>query len=280
MGLHYAWQKVARSAHWSASFIHLHRHKQLEVASTMTVWWAPHRFTSEQVAGAIKVELGALGAGSSSRCQGALRRLRPPPAASQRRTALQAHEAAEHALSLTFMAGASRIDVLRRTRGSTCFAGANLQAAWYEPFMKKNSIENFEDFVYVVPKKKWETGLEQMVDPVTYACKACGACPFQSCHYETGLQAVRAASAASDSLLRLPGTVRHRHRGCPGTIGLHYREFRKQTIIIVEARHIKKSVAIATACRCDVHGPCTSHCAPWPHAWALGGTKAVAVQRP
>ena len=160
------------------------------------------------------------------------------------------------------MAGASRIDVLQEDKGlATCFAAANILPAWYEPFVKKHSIETLEDYVYMVPKDTWEKSLQVLVDDVPETRDKPVVLARFKAAYESGLQAVRQASAApikttSEALDEvLPestmSTVSRDFRAkyaidieaalepSDSLRSRVYREFRKQTMTIIEARRIK-----------------------------------------
>ena len=148
------------------------------------------------------------------------------------------------------MASAARINVLQEDRGlASCFAASNILPDWSTAFIRAHKIETLEDYVYLVPHETWEKSLQTLVDAVP------------ELKSESGLQAVRQASApsqksSSESLDEvLPETTFQtvskdfKAKYCmdidaalepsDGLRSRVYREFRKQTMTIIEARRIK-----------------------------------------
>lgn len=158
------------------------------------------------------------------------------------------------------MASASRIDVLQEDRGlATCLSAANLLDTWTAPFLKHHGIETLEDFVFLVPKDDTDKGIKALVDGVqALRDKPIVLARFKAA-YESGLQAVKQASQPAakssdmdeilpestmatiakdfrtrynfdiDASLEPSDTLRSRI----------YREFKKQTMTVIEARRIK-----------------------------------------
>ena len=159
------------------------------------------------------------------------------------------------------MASASRIDVLQEDRGlATCFSAANLRPEWTEPFAKHHGIETLEDFIFLVPKKDTDKGVQSLVDAVAaLKGKPIVLARFKAA-YESGTQAVKQANqlpakGSSDLDGLLPestlATVSKDFRARynieidaalepSDTLRSRvYREFKKQTMTVIEARRIK-----------------------------------------
>ena len=159
------------------------------------------------------------------------------------------------------MATAARIDVLQEDRGlATCLAAANLLPEWTEPFLRHHGIETLEDYVFLIPKEGAEHGIKDLVEAIpALKNKPIVLARFRAA-YEAGMQAVKQASQLPakgtnelDELLpestmaTLSKDFRNRYNTevdaalePSDTLRSRvYREFKKQTMTVIEARRIK-----------------------------------------
>ena len=164
------------------------------------------------------------------------------------------------------MSSASRIDVLQEDKGlSVCLATANIQPDWADAFTKQHGIETLEDYVYLIPRDQWEQRLTKLVDAVTsLRSKPVVLARFKAA-FEGGTQALKQANTTPAKLTQdmldevLPETTlqnvtkdfRLKYNLEPDAFlepsdGLRsrvYREFRRGTMTVLEAKRIKSILA-------------------------------------
>ena len=160
------------------------------------------------------------------------------------------------------MSSASRIDVLQEDKGlSVCLSTANIQPDWADAFIKQHGIETLEDYIYLAPRDQWEQHLTKLVDAVTsLRSKPVVLARFKAA-FEAGTQALKQANTTPAKLTQdmldevLPETTlqnitrdfRAKYNLEPDAFlepsdGLRsrvYREFRRGTMTVLEARRIK-----------------------------------------
>lgn len=161
------------------------------------------------------------------------------------------------------MSGASRIDVFQTDRGlRSCFEASNIKESWSTEFLAKHAVETLEDYIYMVDGSRWEQSVAEL-------CQAVGSLKdnrvaqgrFKAA-YEAGLvaikQATQVASKQSDVDEPLPeATFSQLSRDFAARYNVEwdpamdpsdtlrsrvYREFRRQSISVIEMRKVKSIV--------------------------------------
>lgn len=160
----------------------------------------------------------------------------------------------------------ARIDVYQDDRGlAACLRGANIKDEWIEAYKAKHQIVTLDDYVYMVNAASWEASLGELVDQVP-ALKddRIALARFKSA-FEAGQQALKHAALVSpktedldealpdstmqqlnadwlkryhlvfDSVLEPSEQLRSR---------IH-REFRKQTMTVIEMKKVKSVLTIS-----------------------------------
>ena len=184
----------------------------------------------------------------------------------------------------------SRIDVLQDDKGlAACFQGANLQADWITAYKDQHHVTTLDDFVYMVTAASWEASLGDLLQQVPLLKDHRIALARFKSAYEAGQQALRHAVQSSpkteDLDEALPeGTIQQLNHDWTRRYSLVfdsclepseqlrsrvYREFRKQTMTVIEMKKVKSVLTVST--------PRTSDAISLPGGLQLHLEKEVAV---
>lgn len=160
----------------------------------------------------------------------------------------------------------ARIDVHQDDRGlAACFQGANIKEEWITAYKDKHRVVTLDDYVYMVNAASWEASLGELVDQVP-ALKddRIALARFKSA-FEAGQQALKYAAQVSpkteDLDEALPeGTMQQLNADWMKRYHLVfdsvlepseqlrsriYREFRKQTMTVIEMKKVKSVLTIS-----------------------------------
>lgn len=163
------------------------------------------------------------------------------------------------------MSRAASIDVFQEDRGlRTCFNAANLEQPWQDEFVKRHNIATLDDFVYMVTQSDWERSISEMVDSCPGLKSNRVVLSRFKAAWESGSNAVKQASqpiskGGADQLDELlpESTISSVSREFHTRYGLEldaalepsdalrsrvYREFRKSTMTVIDARKIKSII--------------------------------------
>ena len=184
----------------------------------------------------------------------------------------------------------SRIDVHQDDRGlAACFAGAQLQDAWVQAYLKVHQVTTLDDFIYMVRASDWEQSLGDLVSQVTeLKDNRIALARFKSA-FEAGQQALKHAAQAApkteDLDEALPdSTVQQLNADWTKRYSLSfdsvlepseqlrarvYREFKKQTMTVIELKKVRSVLTMAQ--------PKTSDSIALPGGLQLQLEKEVAV---
>ena len=164
------------------------------------------------------------------------------------------------------MSAASRIDTLQNDRGlKTCFDAANVDASWAAIFSKAHRVETLDDFVYLVDSKDWEAGLRDLLQASAELKDNRIILSRFKAAYESGVTAIKSSQASQkteenpdavlpESTLQAVGKDFSRRYGMVLDPYLDpsdalrsriYKEFRRQTMSVLETRRIKSMMHIA-----------------------------------
>eukprot|EP00435_Cladocopium_sp_Y103_P063526 s244_g25.t1 len=175
------------------------------------------------------------------------------------------------------MSAAARVDTLQNDRGlKTCFDAANVDAGWAEIFCKQHKVETLDDYVYLMDSKDWERGLRDLLQASSELKDNRIILSRFKAAYENGVTAIKNSQAAPkseenpdlvlpESTLQAVGKDFFRKYGAVGkdffrkygvVLDPHldpsdalrsriYKEFRRQTMSVLETRRIKSMMHIA-----------------------------------
>ena len=161
----------------------------------------------------------------------------------------------------------SRIDVLQDDRGlATCLAAAQIRPEWVADYKTAHGVSTLDDFVYMVTASEWEKSLTELVEGVaSLKGNRIALARFKSA-FECGKEALKQASQPNsktqDEEEILPeGTMQQLNRDWQKRYNLQfepwfepseqlrsrvYREWRKQSMSVIDAKKIKSMLHIAT----------------------------------
>ncbi len=161
----------------------------------------------------------------------------------------------------------SRIDVLQDDRGlATCLAAAQIKPEWIEAYKVTHAVSTLDDFVYMVTASEWEKSLTELVEGVaSLKGNRIALARFKSafeCGKEALKQASQPTSKTQDEDEILPeGTMQQLNRDWQKRYNLQfepwfepseqlrsrvYREWRKQSMSVIDAKKIKSMMHIST----------------------------------
>ena len=164
------------------------------------------------------------------------------------------------------MSAVSRIDVRQNDRGlQTCFDAANVQSTWAATFCKLHKLETLDDFVYLMDSKDWEQNLKDLLNASSDLKDNRLILARFKAAYESGVSAIKASQATQkvedsvDTVLpestlqaitkdfaRRYGVVLDPHLDPSDSLRSRvYKEFRRQTMTVLETRRIKSMMHIA-----------------------------------
>eukprot|EP00435_Cladocopium_sp_Y103_P065073 s583_g26.t2 len=124
----------------------------------------------------------------------------------------------------------SRIDVLQDDRGlAACFRGANLESAWIDSYVKAHSLTTLDDFVYMIQASDWEKSA-QVAPKSEDLDEVLPDSTIQQLNDWT-----KRYNLSFDSVLEPSEQLRSRL----------YREFRKQTMTVVEMKKVRSVLTMA-----------------------------------
>eukprot|EP00435_Cladocopium_sp_Y103_P012732 s1670_g3.t1 len=160
----------------------------------------------------------------------------------------------------------AKIDVLQDDRGlAACLKGANLQQEWIDNYVKHHHIVTLDDFVYMIKASDWETSLGEHVEQVAaLRGNRIAMARFKSA-FEFGQQALKHAAQVApkseDLDEALPeSTVQQLNSDWTKRYSLTFdptlepseqlrvrvhREFRKQTMTVVEMKRVRSVLSMA-----------------------------------
>ena len=160
----------------------------------------------------------------------------------------------------------SRIDVMQDDRGlAACFQGANLDAAWTEAYTKFHQLATLDDFIYMIQASDWERSLGEHLEQVaSLKGNRIALARFKSA-FESGQQALKHAAQVApkseDLDEALPDTtIQQLNLDWTKRYSLSfdsvlepseplrarvYREFRKQTMTVLDMKKVKSVLTLA-----------------------------------
>eukprot|EP00435_Cladocopium_sp_Y103_P025477 s1719_g6.t1 len=175
------------------------------------------------------------------------------------------HSACSSPFVLAIMSAASKIDVLEDDRGlRTCFEAANVTTEWRKPFMAVHKVETLDDFVYLVDRDRWETSLKDLLESVAELKGNRIILARFKAAFESGMAAIKASQAAPKSeeqadqvlpeatlqsvtaaFFKKYGVILDPHTDPSDALRSRiYREFRRGTMSLLEAKRIKSMLNI------------------------------------
>lgn len=164
------------------------------------------------------------------------------------------------------MSAVSRIDIMQNDRGlQTCFDAANVQPTWATTFCQLHKLETLDDFIYLMDSKDWEQNLKELLNASSELKDNRLILSRFKAAYESGASAIKASQATQkvedsvDTVLpestlqavtrdfaRRYGVVLDPHLDpSDGLRSRVYKEFRRQTMTVLETRRIKSMMHIA-----------------------------------
>eukprot|EP00435_Cladocopium_sp_Y103_P064688 s646_g26.t1 len=164
------------------------------------------------------------------------------------------------------MSAASRVDTLQNDRGlKTCFEAANIDAAWSATFCKQHKVETLDDFVYLMDSKDWESGLRDLLQSSADLKDNRIILSRFKAAYENGVTAIKNSQAnpkveENPDLVLPESTLQSVGRDFQKRYGVVldpyldpsdalrsriYKEFRRQTMTVLETRRIKSMMHVA-----------------------------------
>ena len=163
-------------------------------------------------------------------------------------------------------AAMGRIDVSSDDRGlGACFEAAHITADWRGLYVSHHKVVTLDDYIYMIDSTAWEKSLESHLQQVTgLRDNRIALARFKSA-YEAGLQALRAAASPNHKIEDpdepLPDTTvaqmnqdwtRRYNLQFDASIepseslrGRVYREFKRGTMTVIEAKKIKSVLHMA-----------------------------------
>ena len=161
----------------------------------------------------------------------------------------------------------SRIDVLQDDRGlASCFAAAQIKQEWIDAYKTKHGVGTLDDFIYMVRASSWESSLGELLEAVPeLKNNRIAEARFKSA-FECGTQALKQAAAPSMKAedpdeVSPEGTLQQLNRDWTKRYNLQfeswfepseqlrsrvYREWRKQSMTVLEARKVKSMLHVTT----------------------------------
>ena len=160
----------------------------------------------------------------------------------------------------------ARIDVLQSDRGlAACFTGAQLTTAWVDAYTKAHHITTLDDFVFMITAAEWEKSLEAHIEQVAeLKGNRIAVARFKNAFLagqEALKQAVTVSTKTEDLDEALPSSTMQQLNGdWTRRYGLIfdavlepseqlrsriYREFRKQTMTVIDAKKIRSALSMA-----------------------------------
>jgi len=161
----------------------------------------------------------------------------------------------------------SRIDVLQDDRGlASCFAAAQIKQEWIDAYKTKHGVGTLDDFIYMVRASSWESSLGELLEAVPeLKNNRIAEARFKSA-FECGTQALKQAAAPSmkaedPDAVSPEGTLQQLNRDWTKRYNLQfeswfepseqlrsrvYREWRKQSMTVLEARKVKSMLHVTT----------------------------------
>eukprot|EP00435_Cladocopium_sp_Y103_P012119 s317_g3.t1 len=164
------------------------------------------------------------------------------------------------------MTSSARIDVLEDDRGlRTCFEAANVSADWSKLFMTAHKIETLDDFVYLVDRDKWESSIKDLLEGIAELRNNRLILARFKAAFESGVAAIKASQAApkmedaTDQILpeatlqsvtadfqKRYGLVLESYVDPSDALRSRiYREFRRGTMSLLEAKRVKSMINIS-----------------------------------
>eukprot|EP00435_Cladocopium_sp_Y103_P025431 s4491_g6.t1 len=164
------------------------------------------------------------------------------------------------------MSAAARIDVMQNDRGlKTCFDAANIEESWAAAFCKVHKITTLDDYVYLMDSKDWEQNLRELLNAFHELKENRLILSRFKAAYESGLSAIKTSQTSAkaeeslDTVLpestmqavtkdfaRRYGVVLDPHLDPSDSLRSRiYREFRRQTMTVLETRRVKSMLHVA-----------------------------------
>ena len=164
------------------------------------------------------------------------------------------------------MSTSGRIDLMQNDRGlQTCFEAANIASSWSATFCKLHKVETLDDFVYLMDSKDWEQNLKDLLNASTDLKENRIILSRFKAAYESGVAAIKSSQtsqkveesldavlpettlqAVTKDFARRYGVVLDPHFDPSDPLRSRiYREFRRQTMTVLETRRVKSMMHVA-----------------------------------